>query len=133
MQLHQQKNKYLETTVLTATPAQLLIMLHDGAIRFGKLAIEAIKSKDYQEANTNLKKVQEIISELIITLDRSIPLAESIYKLYEYFQYLLIQANVKKAEEPVQEVLGYISELKEVWIQAARTVTASQSGARTHG
>ncbi|MEF3305170.1 flagellar export chaperone FliS [Paenibacillus sp. GYB003] len=133
MQQQLQKNKYLETTVQTATPAQLLIMLHDGAIRFGRLAIEAIKSHDYQEANTNLKKVQDIISELIITLDRSVPLAESMDKLYEYFQYLLVQANIKKSEEPIHEVLGYIAELKEVWIQASRTVMAAQSGARTHG
>lgn len=132
MQQQLQQNKYLETAVQTATPSQLLIMLHDGALRFGRLAIEAIKSNDYQEANRCLKKVQDIISELIITLDRSVPLADSMYKLYEYFQYLLIQANIKKSEQPVQEVLGYIAELKEAWLQAARAVTASQSGVGTH-
>lgn len=128
-----QKNKYLETAVQTATPAQLLIMLYDGAIRFSKLAIEAIKKNDHQEANTNLKKAQDIISELIITLDRSQPIAENMYALYEYFNYLLIQANIKKSAEPVAEVVGYLSELKETWIEAARQVNASQSGARTYG
>jgi len=133
MQQQLQKNRYLETTVQTATPAQLLIMLHDGAIRFGKMAIEAIKANNYQEANTCLIKVQDIISELIITLDRSNPLSENMNKLYEYFQHLLIQANIKKSEEPIHEVLGYIVELKETWIQAARAVTASQAGVKTYG
>jgi flagellar protein FliS len=128
-QLQLQQNKYLETAVQTASPAQLLIMLHDGAIRFGKKAIEAIQSRQYEEANDNLLRVQNIISELIITLDRSSPIAETLLRLYEYFQHLLIQANIKKSVEPIQETLGYIAELKETWVQAARSQAASAAGA----
>ena len=84
-----QRNKYLETTVQTASPAQLLIMLYDGAIRFSRAALEAIQQKNYQEVHNNLLKVQDIISEFIITLDRSAPVAEGLLQLYEYFIFRL--------------------------------------------
>lgn len=115
----------MESTVQTATPAQLLIMLCDGAIRFCRLGIEALKVNNYQEANTNLVKVQDIISEFIITLDRSAAVSDGLLKLYEYFGYRLIEANTKKATEPAEEVLGYLVDLKETWMQAAKTVMAA--------
>ncbi|TDF93486.1 flagellar export chaperone FliS [Paenibacillus piri] len=128
-QAQAQRNKYLETTIQTATPAQLLIMLCDGAIRFCKSAIEAIKNNNHQEANTQFVKVQNIISEFIITIDRSAPVADSLLRLYEYFNYRLIEANIKKAVEPAEEVLGYLVELKETWIQAAKAALSdNQSG-----
>ncbi|CAM4389375.1 flagellar export chaperone FliS [Paenibacillus alkaliterrae] len=122
-----QRNKYLETTIQTATPAQLLIMLCDGAIRFSRLAIEAINNNELQIVNTNLIKVQNIISEFIITIDRSSSVAEQLLKLYEYFNYRLIEANMKKSIEPIQEVLGYLVEMKETWIQANKLVNSSSA------
>lgn len=118
LQSQLQRAKYLETTIQTATPAQLLIMLCDGAIRFSRLAIEAINNKDLQSANMNLIKVQDIISEFVITLDRSASVAEQLLKLYEYFNYRLIEANLNKSVAPIQEVLEYLVEMKETWIQA---------------
>lgn len=120
MQLQQQRNKYLETTIQTASPAQLLIMLYDGAIRFCRQGIEAIKGNNYSEANTNLLKVQDIISEFIITIDRSSPISENLLNMYEYINMRLIEANLKKDIEPAEEVLGHLLELKETWYQAAK-------------
>jgi len=125
-----QRNKYLETTIQTATPAQLLIMLYDGAIRYCRAGIEALRSNNVSDANTNLIKAQDIISELVITLDRSVPVSENLLKLYEYFGHLLVQANIKKSVEPAEEVLQYLLELKETWIQVARSSasTAAATG-----
>lgn len=123
-----QPNKYLENSIQTASPAQLLVMLCDGAIRFGKKSIVDIQNQDYASANTNIGKVQNIVSEFIITLDQSSPLAENLMRLYEYFSYLLIQANMKKDVAPIQEVLGYLSELKETWVQAAKLSNSQRPG-----
>jgi len=123
----QQRNKYLETMVQTATPAQLLIMLYDGAIRFCRQGIEAIKQKNYEEANKSLTRVQEIISEFVITLDKNSAIAENLLRLYEYFNFRLIEANVQKKAESAEEVLGYLLQLKETWIQAARTGSESHA------
>jgi flagellar protein FliS len=119
MQL-QQRNKYLQNSIQTATPGQLLIMLYDGAIRFCRQGIEAIKEQRYSDANTSLLKTQDIISEFIITIDRSNPISENLLNLYEYFNTRLIEANMKKEIEPAEEVLGHLIDLKETWIQAAK-------------
>ena len=118
--LHPQRNKYMQTTIQTATPAQLLIMLYDGAIRNCRQAIEAIKDNRNSDANDTLLKAQNIISEFIITLDRSNPVSEGLLKLYEYFNTRLIEANMTKSIEPAEEVLGHLVELKETWVQAAK-------------
>ncbi|WP_168123421.1 flagellar export chaperone FliS [Paenibacillus sp. HB172176] len=120
MQQLQQRNKYLETTIQTASPAQLLIMLNDAAIRFCRQGIAAIGERNFDEANRNLQKVQNIVSEWMITIDRSSPLADNLLSLYEYFNNRLAEANMKKAVEPAEEVLGYLIELKETWLQAAK-------------
>lgn len=122
-----QQNKYLQNSVQTATPAQLLIMLCDGAIRFCRLGIESIKKKEYQAANTNLGKVQDIISEFIITLDKDAPIAQTLLPLYDYFNRRLIEANIKKDHVPAEEVLGYLLDLKSTWMEANKHL---QSGTR---
>jgi len=125
MQL-QQRNKYLETTVQTASPAQLLIMLYDGAIRACRAAIAAIEAGQIAETNTQLQKVQAIIDEFVITLDQSSPLAPGLLQLYDYFKTRLTEANVTKTAAPVEEVMGYLVEMKETWIQAAKVVNQTQ-------
>ncbi|MDF2958962.1 MAG: flagellar export chaperone FliS [Paenibacillus sp.] len=121
-----QANKYLENAIQTASPAQLLIMLCDGAIRFCKLAVQAIQKQNYNEANVLIGKVQDIITEFVITLDTKSPVAEGLLKLYDYFLHRLIQANVKKEIEPIEEVIQYFIELKETWIQAAKATNATR-------
>ncbi|MCD9022325.1 flagellar export chaperone FliS [Cohnella silvisoli] len=122
-----QRNKYLETSVQTAAPATLLIMLVDGAIRFCRSGIENIRQSNYEEANTQLVKAQSIVSEFAITLDRNSPIAESLLSLYEYFNYRLTQANIKKSTEPAEEVLQHLIELKETWIQASKLAVSAQT------
>jgi flagellar protein FliS len=129
--LQSQRNKYMETTVQTTTPAQLLIMLIDGAIRFCKMGISAIEQDNYADANLNLGKAQDIVSEFMITLDRESAVAEGLLRLYEYFNLRFIEANIQKKVEPAQEVLGYLLELKEVWIQAAKSTLDGTSAPGT--
>jgi flagellar protein FliS len=119
MNMQAQRNKYLETAVQTATPAQLLIMLYDGAIRFCKAGIEAIRHNQAEDANRNLVRAQDIIHEFMITLDPNSPLSEGLNRLYDYFVQRLIEANMKKQTEPAEEVLAHLIELKETWVQAA--------------
>jgi len=128
-----QRDNYLKQTMQTVPPAQLLIMLYDGAIRFTKLAIESIEQKKMVEAHLNIVKVQDIVQEFIITLDRKAPVAEGLLKLYDYFFYLLVQANIKKDTKNLQEVLGYLTELIETWVQAARLALQTTNVGEKHG
>jgi flagellar protein FliS len=125
---------------MTASPAQLLIMLYDAAIRNAKLAVEDIKKQDYLAANEHLLKVQDIVNEFIVTLDRSAPISGDLLRLYEYFQHRLIEGNMKKSIEPIEEVIGYLQDFKQTWTQAALLIKQDQSKANqkalsgtTHG
>jgi flagellar protein FliS len=125
MQQQQQRNKYLQTSIQTATPAQLLIMLYDGAIRFCKGGIEAINNKNAEEANRCICRAEDIIMEFVVTLDKSSSVAEGLVKMYDYMYFKLIEANTHKTVEPLEEVIGYLVELKETWIQAAKQVNGN--------
>lgn len=116
--------KYRQNAVQTS-PGQLLIMLYDGAIRFALAAIDGVNQQDYQKSNTNFGKAQAIISELSATLDHSYDIAASLGKLYEYMNYLLIQANIKKSVEPAEEALGYLRDLRETWVEANKLAPGS--------
>lgn len=120
LQQQQQRNKYLQNTIQTASPQQLLIMLYDGAIRFCRQGIEGIKSQNYEAANAAFLRTQDIINEFMITIDRTSPVSASLLQLYEYFNARLIEANLKKSVEPAEEVLGHLIELKETWVEAAK-------------
>ncbi|MGM1021278.1 MAG: flagellar export chaperone FliS [Bacillota bacterium] len=109
--------KYKQSSVQTSTPGQLIIMLYDGAIRFVKAGLEGISSNDIAKANINLGKAQTIISELMSTLNYSYDISKNLYALYEYMNYLLIQTNIKKKIESGEEVLGYLQELRETWVE----------------
>lgn len=133
MMMPMQNNRYLETSIQTASPAQLLLMLYDGAIRFCKAGIEALHQKRYSDANINLMKVQNIVKEFMVTLDQKAPIAQTLMPLYEYFNHQLIEANVSKNPVPAEEVLGYLIELRETWYQASKQVTTQQSLNVKHG
>jgi flagellar protein FliS len=121
-----QQNKYFENSIQTASKEQLLVMLYNGAIRFCKAGIDAMKRQQYDEVHTNLVKAQNIISEFVITLDRNSPVADQLLQLYDYFIHLLVTANANKDPAPVEEVLGYLMEMKDTWVEAAKLMkTAS--------
>ncbi|WP_405104782.1 flagellar export chaperone FliS [Paenibacillus sp. FSL K6-1217] len=119
-------DKYRQSSVQTSTPAQLVIMLYDGAIRFVKTAVDGLNKRDLEKSNLNFGKAQTIISELMSTLDHSIEVSKGLYSLYEYTNYLLIQANIQKSPEKAEEAIGYLTDLRETWLQASK-LAASQT------
>jgi len=117
--------KYRQSSVKTSTPAQLLIMLFDGAIRFTRAGAEGIVAADIQKTNHNFVKAQAIMSELMATLDPGYEISNNLFTLYEYIRHLLIQANVKKDKNLAEEALTYLSELRTTWMDASKS-TAPQ-------
>ncbi len=115
--------KYQQSSVQTASPGQLVIMLYDGAIRFVKQGIAAINKKDIQAANYNLLKAQNVINELLASLDMQYPISSQLVQVYEYMMHKLIQANLHKNEDFAGEVLTYLTDLKEAWLTAAKSAT----------
>ncbi|TJY41955.1 flagellar export chaperone FliS [Cohnella pontilimi] len=125
--------KYQQSSVQTASPAQLVLMLYEGAIRFVKHAIDGIDNRDIEKANTNFIKAQRIINELTASLDYQYPISTDLARIYEYMTHQLIQANTKKSKQPAVEVLSYLMELKEAWSQAAKPQPQTQTVSKETG
>ncbi len=111
--------QYRQTSIETASPAKLLLMLFDGAIKFLNQAIEEIDKQDVEGANRYLQKAQDIVNELMINLDMNIEISYNLYALYSYLYNRLIEANIKKDRTIAGEVLQFLEEFRETWAQAA--------------
>lgn len=106
---------YANTKIQTATPAQLTLMLYDGAIKFCNLAIEAVEHKDIMKAHTNIRKVEKIIEEFRATLNFKYPVAQDFENVYEYIARRLVEANIKKDKEILEEVNEHLRVLRDTW------------------
>ena len=118
--MNQYVKQYQKANIETASREQILIMLYDGAIQFLNKAKVAMQNKNYEAIHNNLMGAQNIIQEFINSMDREVApqLAENLISLYEYFIRRLIQANMKRQMEPIDEVLKYLKSLKATWEQA---------------
>lgn len=106
---------YKDNKILTATPAELTLMLYEGAVKFCNIAIIAIENRDIKKANTNIIKAEKIITELRATLDFKYPVAGQFEMVYDYIYRKLIESNIKKDTEPLEEALTYIREMRDTW------------------
>lgn len=105
--------RYMQQTVSTMTPVQLLVALYDKAEQELKKAAYYIDNKDYAGSNKSLTRVQEIVSTLDASLKMKYDVSNSLTALYSYFQERLVQANIKKDKAIIDELLPFFAELKE--------------------
>ncbi len=106
---------YKNNSIQTASPAELTLMLYDGAIKFCNIALGAIEKNDIAKANTNIIKAEKIICEFRRTLDFKYPVAKDFDLVYDYIYRRLIDANIKKDAEILEEALKYIREMRDTW------------------
>ena len=106
---------YANNKIMTASPAELTLMLYEGAIKFANLAIEAIDANDIQKAHNNIMKVQRIIEEFQSTLDHKYPVAKDFDNVYDYIYRRLVEANMKKDKAVMEEALEHIKTMRDTW------------------
>lgn len=112
---------YANNKIMTASPAELTLMLYEGAIKFANLAIAGIEEKDIQKAHTNIMKVERIIEEFQATLNHKYPVAKDFDNVYNYLLIRLKEANVKKDKEIMEEVLKHLRTMRDTWKEVMRT------------
>lgn len=112
--------QYKKQAVTTAKPEQLLIMLFDGAIRFVGQARKTIEDKDIEKTNTHLMRSQDIVYELIGSLNMDFDISHSLLPLYEYINHNLQQANISKDVKYLDIAESLLREFREVWIEAGK-------------
>jgi flagellar protein FliS len=117
-------DKYKQTEINTANQGTLIVMLYDGAIKFLNIALENLAStKTYDVVNTNILKTQDILTELMlsINLNEKNDIAQNLFSLYMYFKKRLLEANIQKDPEIIKEVIKLLRELREAWDKISAT------------
>ena len=109
--------KYQNSKILTASPAELTLMLYEGAIKFCNIAILAIEKNDIEKAHNNIMRAQRIIEEFRSTLDHKYAVAEDFDRVYVYLLQRLLQANIKKDAEILEEVNTHLRSMRDTWKQ----------------
>ncbi|WP_302766240.1 flagellar export chaperone FliS [Roseburia inulinivorans] len=112
---------YANNKIMTASPAELTLMLYEGAIKFANLAVAGIEENDIQKAHTNIMKVERIIEEFQATLNHKYPVAKDFDNVYNYLLIRLKEANVKKDKEIMEEVLKHLRTMRDTWKEVMRT------------
>ena len=115
MPLQNPYEEYQRNKILTASPAEITLMLYEGAIKFCNIAIMAIEQDDMEKAHINIMKTQRIIEEFRNTLDRKYQVAEEFDKIYVYVLQRLFEANIKKDKAVLEEVNTHLRSLRDTW------------------
>ena len=115
---------YKRTEIETATPSKLLLMLYDGAIQRLESAEEHQQLGKWEAAHKDLVRVQDILTELMVSLDWEMAgsPAPQLFSLYNYMHQALVKANVERESEPIHEVNRMLSELRNAWQEAISSV-----------
>lgn len=108
-------NNYQRNAVLTASPAELTLMLYEGAIKFCNIALNGFENQDFEKINTNIKKAEAIIAELRATLDHKYPVWEDFDRVYAYIYDCMVDANIQKDPAMLEEALKRTREMRDTW------------------
>lgn len=118
--MSKQLQSYQNNAVNTASGPQLTLMLYNGCIKFINQGIKALENKDFEEKNKNLQKAQDIIRELMITLDPKIEISNQLMTLYDYIHFRLQEGNIKNDVEQIKEGLELVIEFRDTWKEAMK-------------
>lgn len=116
---------YKAQQILTASPEQLTLLLYNGAIRFVKESIQGLEEKQYEKAHHANMRAQDIVKELMCTLDMQYEISQNYYALYDYLVFRLMQGNIKKDAEQLLEAKEMLTELRDAWGQAMKLARQS--------
>lgn len=117
---------YKNSKEQTASKESIITMLYEGAIKFCNIAIAELELNHIENVNTNIKKAQRIIEELILTLDRRYPVSKEFEQVYDYILELLIQGNMKKDKELIERACSEIRGMRDTWVEVIKQVKAGR-------
>ena len=121
--------RYQENSIMTASPAKILLMAYDGAIKFCRIAGEKMQQNKYEEQGYNINRAVAIICELMGTLKEEVEptLVARLRSLYTYVLDKLNYANINQDIAALNESIKILSELREAWADAEKSLLNSSS------
>jgi len=108
---------YRRQNVMTANSLDLIVLLYDALKKNILLGKKGIIKKDAYAAHTHLMKAQEILTELVNSLDMNYEISEDLLNLYEFFIINIGDANLKKDPEPLNPVIEMVETLRSAWAE----------------
>ena len=118
--------QYANNKVMTASPAELTLMLYEGAIKFGNIAISAMENKEIEKAHVNIVKVQKIISEFRSTLNFKYPVANDFDRIYIYLERRLHECMASKDKDIMEEIVMHLRSMRDNWKEVMKKAKGSE-------
>lgn len=112
--------QYQNSKIMTASPAELTLMLYEGAIKFSNIAIMAMKDKDMEKAHRNIIRTQKIIDEFRDSLNMQYEVSKDFDNVYRYLLQRLLEANIKKDVEIMEEVVTHLRSMRDTWVMVMK-------------
>ena len=108
---------YKKVNVETASQGKLVVMLFNGAIQRAEEAKRQLSKGKTEGVHNNLLRAQDIVAELrgALNMKAGGEVARNLDRLYEYFQHLLIKANIRKEASHLDEVIDHLTTMRNTW------------------
>lgn len=119
--------QYQNAKIMTASPAELTLMLYDGGIKFGNIAVIAMENKDPAKAHENVVKVEKIIQNFRDTLDKKYPVWQDFENIYVYLLRRCHEANIAKDPAIMNEVVTHLRSMRDNWKEVMKKVAGDKS------
>ncbi|MDW4528202.1 flagellar export chaperone FliS [Rossellomorea marisflavi] len=117
---------YQNNSVTTASPGELTLMLYNGCLKFINLAKKGIQDENIELKNTNIQKAQNVISELMVTLDTKAEVSNNMMSLYDFINRRLIDGNIKNDITAIEEAEAMVTDFRDTWKQVIQLNRARQ-------
>ncbi|MGY4688947.1 flagellar export chaperone FliS [Salibacterium sp. K-3] len=111
----QGSNPYQQNALETASSGDLTLLLYNGCVKFIDKADQAMEQKHIEEKNKFIKRAQDIIRELMVTLRTDSEIGQNMYSLYDYIHRRLIDANVQNDRDVLQEAREFVVDFRDTW------------------
>ena len=114
---------YKQQSVMTMTQGEMLNTLYDGPLLKALYAAKGgLETRDYTVANRELIRAQKILNYLKTTLNHQYEIANNLEMLYNFFLQQIVQANVRKSSEHMDDVIEMVTQLRDAFVQADKNV-----------
>ena len=125
------QEKYLETSIATASPEELIIRTYDALILFSSQALEKFETDatDVEGIHNKLLRAQRACCLLMGALNFDIggDLAKNLFRIYEFWHHELVMANMKKDAARIERLLPDFKEYRETWMEAISRFRTEQA------
>ena len=110
--------QYKEQSINTMTKGEQLVLLFDEVVKNLKKSEIAIETKNYELLDVSIQKATDIVRYLISILDRSIPISNELYRMYDFFLYEFNRNKAGRNAEVIEEVKELVIEMRDAFREA---------------